>query len=75
MNINRTQPFQKDAGLVPKIHDLLNQVMEDFAERKEQGFAPCTCIYYDLLEMHHEIRSTHFFYFSIIRPQTNTKNM
>ena len=26
---------------VPKIHDLLNQVMEDFAERKEQEFAPC----------------------------------
>jgi hypothetical protein len=25
---------------VPKIHDLLNQVMENFAERKEQGFAP-----------------------------------
>jgi len=26
---------------VPKIRDLFNQVMEDFAERKEQGFAPC----------------------------------
>jgi hypothetical protein len=26
---------------VPVIHDLLNQVMEKFAERKEQGFAPC----------------------------------
>jgi len=26
---------------VPKIRDLLNRVMEDFAERKEQGFAPC----------------------------------
>ena len=26
---------------VPKIRDLLNQVMEDFAERKEKGFAPC----------------------------------
>jgi len=26
---------------VPKIRDLLNQVMEDFAEKKEQGFAPC----------------------------------
>lgn len=26
---------------IPKIHDLLNQVMEDFAERKEQGFASC----------------------------------
>lgn len=25
---------------VPKIRDLLNQVMEDFATRKEQGFAP-----------------------------------
>ncbi len=25
---------------VPKIRDLLNQVMEDFAARKEQGFAP-----------------------------------
>jgi hypothetical protein len=26
---------------VPKIRDLLNQVMEYFAERKEKGFAPC----------------------------------
>jgi hypothetical protein len=26
---------------VPKIHDLLNQVMENFTERKEQGFALC----------------------------------
>ena len=26
---------------VPKIRDLFNQVMEDFAEWKEQGFAPC----------------------------------
>ncbi|MDD2834572.1 MAG: hypothetical protein PHY05_00325 [Methanothrix sp.] len=26
---------------VPKIHDLLNQVMKNFAERKEQEFAPC----------------------------------
>jgi len=26
---------------VPKIRDLLNRVMEDFAERKEQGFAHC----------------------------------
>jgi len=26
---------------VPKIRNLLNQVMEDFAERKEQGSAPC----------------------------------
>jgi len=26
---------------VPKIRDLLNQVMEDFAERTEPGFAPC----------------------------------
>ncbi|MCK9566168.1 MAG: hypothetical protein M0Q43_08985 [Methanothrix sp.] len=26
---------------VPKIRDLLRQVMEDFSEWKEQGFAPC----------------------------------
>ncbi|MFZ3147982.1 MAG: hypothetical protein WA137_02980 [Methanothrix sp.] len=26
---------------VPKIRDLLNQVMEDFAEKKENDFAPC----------------------------------
>jgi len=26
---------------VPKIRDLLNQVMEDFAARKNQGLAPC----------------------------------
>jgi hypothetical protein len=26
---------------VAKIRDLFNQVMEEFAERKEQGFAPC----------------------------------
>lgn len=26
---------------MPKIRDLFNQVMEGFAERKEQGFAPC----------------------------------
>lgn len=26
---------------VPKIHDLLNQVIETFRERKEQGFASC----------------------------------
>ena len=26
---------------MPQIRDLFNEVMEDFAERKEQGFAPC----------------------------------
>lgn len=26
---------------VPKIRDLLNQIMEGFSARKEQGFAPC----------------------------------
>jgi hypothetical protein len=26
---------------MPKIFDLLNQVMVDFSSRKEQGFAPC----------------------------------
>lgn len=26
---------------VPTIRDLLNQILEEFAERKEQGFAPC----------------------------------
>jgi predicted nucleic acid binding AN1-type Zn finger protein len=26
---------------VTKIHDLLNQVMENFTERKEQGFSLC----------------------------------
>ncbi len=26
---------------VPRIHNLLNLVMEEFASRKEQGFAPC----------------------------------
>ena len=25
----------------PKIRDILNQIMEDFAERKEKDFAPC----------------------------------
>ncbi len=26
---------------VPRIHNMLNQIMEDFITRKEQGFAPC----------------------------------